>query len=122
MKTSTKTTLGAAGATLAAAAAAYYLYGSKNAEKNRAQLKSWAEKAEREIVREAKRFKNKALTDTNLNAIITGVARQYEATRDLDADDVREFIATMKERWQEARGVMKGKQRKVSTRKRVKAS
>lgn len=119
MKTSTKTTLGAAGATLAAAAAAYYLYGSKHAEKNRAQLTSWAAKAEREIVREAKRFKDKALTDKNLNAIITGVARQYEATRDLDADDVREFVAMMKERWQEARGVMKGKQRKVSTRKRA---
>jgi uncharacterized protein YpuA (DUF1002 family) len=107
-----------AAATGAALAGAYYYYGSENAAKHRQELKNWANKAEREIVREAKRLKSKALTDKNLHAIITGVAKQYEATKDLDAADVREFIAAMKERWSEARSAMKGKQKRPATRKK----
>lgn len=107
-----------AAATGAALAGAYYYYGSENAAKHRHDLKSWANKAEREIVREAKRFKSKALTDKNINSIISTVAKQYEATKDLDAADVREFVAAMKERWSEARKVAKGKQRKPTSRKK----
>lgn len=107
-----------AAATGAALAGAYYYYGSENAAKHRAQLREWVNKAEREIVREAKRLKSKALTDKNIHAIVSAVARQYQATHDLDATDVREFIAAMKERWQEARKVVRGRQRTITSRKR----
>lgn len=122
MKKTTKMAGIAAGAaaTGAALAGAYYLYGSENAEKHRRDLKAWANKAEREIVREARRLKQKTLTDKNLNAIISGVAKQYEVTKDLDADDVREFVATMKERWQAAKktAVKRGRQRKPAAKKK----
>jgi hypothetical protein len=121
MQKTTQKMLGAAvgaAATGAAIAGAYYFYGSEKASKHRKDLKSWANKAEREIVREAKRFKSKALTDKNINAIIGTVAKQYETTKDLDAADVREFVAAMKERWSEARKVAKGAQKKVGVRKK----
>lgn len=123
MQKSTRKALGVAAgaaATGAALAGAYYFYGSEKATKHRAQLKTWAHKAERDIVREAKRFKTKALTDKNINAIISTVAKQYEATKDLDAADVREFVSTMKSRWGDARKAVKGKQKKVVAKKKKK--
>lgn len=101
-------------ATGAALAGAYYLYGSEHAAKHRKALKEWSNTAEREIVREAKKFKEKALTDSNINTIINTVAKQYEATKDLDASDVREFVSTMKSRWQSAKKVARGKQKKLA--------
>ena len=123
MQKSTRKVLGVAAgaaATGAALAGAYYYYGAENAAKHRTQLKSWANKAERDIVREAKRFKTKTLTDKNINAIISAVAKQYEATKDLDAADVRDFVSTMKERWSEARKVAKEKKKKITIRKKKK--
>lgn len=124
MKKTTKRMVGAAAgfaATGAALAGAYYLYGSENAAKHRRDLKAWSNKAEREIVREAKKFKEKALTDSNINTIINTVAKQYEATKDLEASDVRDFVSTMKSRWQAAKKVARGKQKKVATKARKKA-
>lgn len=115
MKKTTKGMVGAAAGVAAtgAALAAYYLYGSEHAAKHRRDLKAWSNKAERDIVREAKKFKEKALTDANINTIITTVARQYEATKDLDASDVRDFVSTMKSRWQSAKKSARGKQKKA---------
>lgn len=107
-------------ATGAALAGAYYLYGSENATKHRRDLKAWSNKAEREIVREAKKFKAKTLTDANINAIIGTVAKQYESTKNLDASDVRDFVATMKTRWQDAKKIAKGKQKKIVPKTRKK--
>jgi len=109
-------------ATGAALAGAYYLYGSENATKHRRDLKAWTNKAEREIVREAKKFKATTLTDANINAIISTVAKQYEATKNLDASDVRDFIATMKSRWQDVKKTAKGQQKKVASKTRKKKS
>ncbi|MFZ2886635.1 MAG: hypothetical protein WA021_02320 [Minisyncoccia bacterium] len=121
MKTTTKATLGAAAATGAAMAAAYYLYGSENATEHRRKLKQWAHNAEREIIREAKKLKNKALTDQNVRALITEAAARYKLTKELDSKEVRDFIAGMQKRWTAVRKTLtsvgvkpaRGKQRKV---------
>jgi hypothetical protein len=123
MKTSTKTTLGAAAATGAALAGAYYLYGSENAASHRRKVKAWAKSAEREIVSNAKKLKNKALTDRNVRALITEAARRYEMTKDLDPKEVREFIASMQKRWNGARKMLvssakKGTQRRPRSKKK----
>lgn len=125
MKKNTKRMVGAAAgvaATGAALAGAYYLYGSENGTKHRRDLKTWSNKAEREIVREAKKFKAKALTDANIDAIIGTVAKQYEATKNLDARDVRDFVATMKTRWHDAKKIAKGKQKNIAPKARKKKS
>ncbi len=123
MKTSTKTTIGAAAATGAALATAYYLYGSEDAAAHRRKVKSWAKSAEKEIVSGAKKLKTKALTDKNVRALITEAARRYEMTKDLDPKEVREFVASMQKRWRGARKMLvssakKGTQRRPSAKKR----
>jgi galactokinase len=104
MKKATKQTLGAAAATGAALAGAYYLfYGSKDAAKNRKQVAAWAAKAEKEIVAQAKKLKGAAMSDKAVQSIISEVARRYEATKNLDPKDVKAFTATMQKSWKTAR-------------------
>lgn len=103
MKNATKSLLGAGAVTGAAAAAAYYFYGSKNAQKNRKQVSAWARSAEKEIVQRAKQIKNAALTDATIRGVISEVAKRYEATRNIDPKDIRDFVGTMQEGFREAK-------------------
>lgn len=104
MKKATKQTLGAAAATGAALAGAYYLlYGSKDAAKNRKKVAAWAAKAEKEIVAQAKKVKAAAMSDKAVQSIIAEVARRYETTKNLDPKDVRAFTASMQKSWKDAR-------------------
>lgn len=112
MKESTKKTaaaLGAAGATMAAAAGAYYLYGSEKASAHRRKVGAWMRRAEREIVHEAKRLKSAAYTDANIRRVIDEVAKRYETARDLDPKDVREFVSAVQKSWQDAGRVVKSR-------------
>jgi len=105
MKETTKkiaATLGAAGATMAGAAGAYYLYGSEDAAKNRRKVGAWMRRAEREIVHEAKRLKGTAFTQENANRIIAAVARRYKMARGLDPQDVQRFVAAVQKSWHDA--------------------
>ena len=106
MKKAAKATIGAA-LTMGAAAGAYYLYGSKNAAKHRKTVGLWADKAEREIVANAKKMKDAALTDANMKMVIAQVAKRYEAAKDIDPSDVRAFIATAQKSWKEATAALK---------------
>lgn len=125
MKESTKKTaaiVGAAGATMAAAAGAYYLYGSKNAAQHRRKAKAWMRKAEREIVHEAKKLKNKTFTEANIRRVIDEVAKRYEAAKDIEPEDVRQFVAAVQKSWSSAGNTVKGrssKGRTKSTRKKT---
>jgi hypothetical protein len=112
MKQATKKTaaaLGAAGATMAAAAGAYYLYGSEKASAHRRKVGAWMRRAEREIVYEAKRLKDKAYTDQNIKRVIGEVAKRYEAAKDLDPKDVKQFISAVQKSWKDAGKVVKGR-------------
>lgn len=112
MKQTTKKTavaLGAAGATMAAAAGAYYLYGSEKASAHRRKVGAWMRRAEREIVHEAKRLKSAAYSDQNIRRVINEVAKRYESARDLDPQDVRQFVAAVQKSWKDAGKVVKSR-------------
>jgi hypothetical protein len=135
MKQSTKKTavaLGAAGATMAAAAGAYYLYGSEKASAHRRKVGAWMRRAEREIVHEAKRLKNAAYSDQNIRRVIDQVAKRYEAARELDPKDVKQFVAAVQKSWKDAGKVVKSRvavkvapkraKKKTAAKKRTKRS
>ncbi len=83
----------------AAAAGAYYLYYSKSAKKNRAAMKSWMGKAEKEIVTEAKKLKDAALNEDNYRRIVSAVSSKYQKLRKLESGEVEEFISTLGSAW-----------------------
>jgi hypothetical protein len=108
MRTKTKATLGAAAATGAALAAAYYLYGSDKASEHRRQVKKWAQSAEREIVQAARKAKDKALSDRNIRTLITEAAHRYRMTKHIDPKEVRDFIADMQGKWHSVQKALGG--------------
>ncbi len=123
MKTTTKRILagsGAAAASMAAAAATYYLYASEKAPQNRKKVATWARKAEREIVREAKGLKQKAYTDANINRIIAAVASRYRVAEDLDAADVKRFVSSVTQQWKKsgATALKRAKQKRPTAKKK----
>ena len=124
MKQSTKKTaaaLGAAGATMAAAAGAYYLYGSEKASAHRRKVGAWMRRAEREIVHEAKRLKSAAYTDENIKRVINEVAKRYEVAKALDPKDVKQFVSAVQKSWKDAGKVVKSRvSAKVAPKKAVK--
>ncbi len=98
LSTSQKVGLGV-GLTAAAvtAAGAYFLYGSKNAAKNRKAVKSWALKAKAEVL--------EALEDTaemtreEYETLVDTVAGTYVSFKNASKKDLKEFRDEMKDHW-----------------------
>ncbi|MFZ2555818.1 MAG: hypothetical protein WAZ27_00605 [Minisyncoccia bacterium] len=115
-----KKVAGILGATMAAAAGAYYLYGSEKASQHRRKASVWMRRAEREIVHEAKRLKDKAYTDENVKRVIKEVAKRYEIAKDIDPKDVQQFVAAVQKSWQDAGKVVKSRITKIVPKQAVK--
>ena len=83
----------------AAAAGTYFLYGSKNAGKNRKQVKAWTLKAKGEVL---ERLENlKSVDEEIYRKIVKEVAARYQALKNLDTKDVLAFAAELNSHWKE---------------------
>lgn len=83
----------------AAAAGAYYLYYSKDAKKNRAKVKDWTVKAEKEIVAEAKKLKDATFNEKNYKAIVSAVTAKYQKLKKFEATEGKEFMSALGSAW-----------------------
>lgn len=88
------------GLTTAAVAAvgAYFLYGTKDAKKNRKQIKSWALKAKGEVLGVLE--KAGKMTQGEFNDLVNNVASAYATAEKVSKKDLAEFKAEMSENWQ----------------------
>lgn len=114
---------GIAGVT-AAAIGGYYLYGHKDAPKNRAKVCGWMLKAKGEVVEEFEKGK-KVTESAYMNAVDT-VARKYNELKNVDIDELEAFVMEMRDHWQgikETMGkktrVMKSKTKNTKTTKKT---
>lgn len=80
-----------------AAAGAYFLYGSKNAAKNRKAVKSWALKAKAEVLEKLEDAKN--MTEEEYLALIDSVAATYQGVKSASKADLSTFKKEMKDHW-----------------------
>lgn len=89
------------GLTTAAVAAvgAYFLYGSKDAPKNRKKVKSWALKAKGEVLEVLE--KAEKITEGEFNDLVAGVAKTYGTVQKLSKKEMAEFKKEMAENWQD---------------------
>lgn len=87
------------GLTAAAVAAAgtYFLYGSKNAAKNRKTVKSWALKAKAEVLEKLEEAKE--MTQEEYEALIGSVAATYAGVKNASKVDIKAFKDEMKDHW-----------------------
>jgi gas vesicle protein len=83
----------------AAAAGAYYLYGSDDAKKNRRQLKSWALRMKADVMDEIENMKD--VTEENYNAVVEKVSKKYAELKDMDRDELAELVDRMKSHWKD---------------------
>jgi hypothetical protein len=89
------------GLTTAAVAAvgAYFLYGSKDAPKNRKKVKSWALKAKGEVLEVLE--KAEKITEGEFNDLVAGVAKTYGTVQKLSKKEMAEFKKEMADNWQD---------------------
>lgn len=80
-----------------AAAGAYFLYGSKDAPKNRKAVKSWALKAKGEVLEVLE--KAEKITEAEFNTLVNGVTATYGKAKKLSKKDLADFKKEMSENW-----------------------
>lgn len=85
------------GAAAVAAAGAFFLYGSKNAAKNRKQVKSWALKAKAEVLEKLEDASE--MTHKEYDDLIKSVAQAYAGAKNASKKDLVEFSKEMKDHW-----------------------
>jgi hypothetical protein len=80
-----------------AAAGAYFLYGSKNAPKNRKKVQSWALKAKGEVLEALE--KADKMTAGEFQTLVDGVLATYGKAQKLSKTDLQNFKKEMGENW-----------------------
>lgn len=80
-----------------AAAGAYFLYGSKNAAKNRKAVKSWALKAKAEVLEKLEDAKE--MTKEEYEQLIGTVVAAYAGVKNASKGELKDFKNEMLEHW-----------------------
>lgn len=106
---------GFAVAALAAAAGGYFLYGSKDASKNRKTVKSWMLKAKAEVL-EGIENAQKELSKADYEKLVKSVTATYAGVQDISKTDLLAFAKDMKEQWE---GINKTAAKEVKAAKKV---
>tara|TARA_B100000508_G_scaffold104639_1_gene82916 strand:+ start:11684 stop:12145 length:462 start_codon:yes stop_codon:yes gene_type:complete len=81
-----------------AAAGAYFLYGSKNASKNRKAVKSWALKAKADVLEKLEEAKE--MTRGEYEDLLTAAVGAYGSAKTVTKKDVKEFTTEMMSHWE----------------------
>ena len=84
-------------AVAAAAAGTYFLYGSKNAPKNRKMVKAWSLKAKGEVLEKLEKLKE--VNEEVYHNIVDQVSAKYETLKNIDKKDVMAFADELKKHW-----------------------
>lgn len=92
-----------------AAAGAYFLYGSKNAAKNRKKVKSWALMAKAEVLEKLEDAQE--MTEAEYKELVKAVAGAYSGVKSATKGDLKDFQNEMMEHWQAIEKFAKPKRR-----------
>lgn len=84
-------------AAAAAAAGAYFLYGSKNAKANRQKVKGWMLKAKGEVLEALEKAEQMSFED--YEQLIEDIAAAYAVVQNATKKDIAEFKREMKAHW-----------------------
>lgn len=84
-------------AAIAAAAGAYYFYGSKHAPANRKQMKGWMIKAKGELVEKMEKMKD--ISQANYEAAVKQITDKYGKLKDIDPADLQAMATDLKKHW-----------------------
>lgn len=86
-------------ATALAAVGGYFLYGSKDAAKNRKKAKSWMLKAKAEVLEGLESAKH--MTEEEYEALVQNVVKGYKTAKKGSARELVDFAKDMHGQWKE---------------------
>lgn len=84
-------------AAVAAVASGYFLYGSKNAAKNRKTVKSWALKAKAEVLEGIEKAQDMSKAD--YEQLVDTVVKTYLEAKSASKNELASFKKEMKDHW-----------------------
>lgn len=90
-----------------AAIGGYFLYGSKNAAKNRKKAKSWMLKAKAEVLEGIEDVKD--LTEEEYHELVDAVTKGYKKARKVSASELADFKKDMEAHWKDIERSAAGK-------------
>ena len=99
-------------ATALAAVGGYFLYGSKDAAKNRKQAKSWMLKARAEVLEGLENAKH--MTKEEYEALVGNVVKGYKSAKKGSAKELVEFAKDMHGRWKQIERAAGSRRTKMS--------
>ncbi len=79
------------------AAGAYFLYGSKEASKNRTKVKGWVLKAKGDVLEALE--KAEAITEKEYNTLVDTASKAYGTVKKATAGEVKDFKKEMHDHW-----------------------
>ena len=83
----------------AAAAGAYFMYGSKDAKKNRKTVKSWTLKMKAEVLEKIEKLKD--IDEKIYKDIVSNATEKYSKLKETDTLDVEKIGKEMASHWRE---------------------
>lgn len=91
------TEIGLGVAALAAIAGAYFLYGSKDAPKNRKKVSGWVLKAKGEVLERLEKLKE--ISEDDYHAVVDTVVSKYQALKKGEPEHIAELVKELKSYW-----------------------
>jgi len=91
--------LGLAALAVATAAGVYFLYGSKNAAKNRKKIKGWTLKAKGEVLEKMEAMKN--IDEEDYKQVVDTVLKKYKKLKTVSSKEVEDLAKELKKKWKE---------------------
>jgi hypothetical protein len=99
-------------AAVAAVAGAYFLYGAKDAAKNRKKVKAWSLKAKGEVLEKLEKLSD--INEEIYHKIVDEVSAKYQKIKDIDQKDIENFVGELKSHWKK---IEKEVKKKISSKK-----
>ena len=109
-----KVGIGLAAATVAGAAATYFIY-EKSSPKTRKKIRGWTLKAKGEVLERLEDLKE--VNEKIYNQVIDEVGKQYKAVKKIDAKDVDKLTSELKKHWKSIQKEYGPKAKKVVKKK-----
>lgn len=94
-------------AAVVTAVGAYFLYGSKSANKNRQAVKSWVLKAKAEVLEKLEEAKE--MTQEQYEEVVQNVATGYSELKSASRPEIKRFKEEMLEHWKSIEKLTKPK-------------
>lgn len=96
-KTNKTLMVGGLAALAAAAAGAFFLYGTEAGKKKRKQIKSWSLKAKADVLERMEKLKD--INEEVYHRIVDEVAEKYKTLKEIDPQELGALVSELRGHW-----------------------